>query len=124
MNTDLRVAACSNRSPGAIAEALDALRRQVPGERLALVVSGVDDAGYEAPEVLREPAPGLSRARNRALEWAADADVLAFVDDDAVLEPGWYELLLRRWDVAPGQVAFIGGPLHPRFSVPPPAWFS
>src|SRR4051794_37372009 len=124
MNTDLRVAVCSNRSPGAIAEALDALLRQVPDERLALVVSGVDDAGYEAPEVLREPAPGLSRARNRALEWAADADVLAFVDDDAVVEARWYEALQRRWDEAPAEVACIGGPIRPRFSVPPPAWFS
>ena len=123
MNTDLRVAVCSNRGPGAVAEALEALQRQVPEERLALVLSGVEDSGYEAPMVLREPVPGLSRARNRALEWASGAGVLAFVDDDAVVEPGWYEALQRRWDDAPAEVACIGGPIRPRFSMPPPPWF-
>lgn len=124
MNTDLRVAVCSNRGPTAVAEALEALRCQVPEERLALVLSGVADAGYDAPVVLREPAPGLSHARNRALEWASGADVLAFVDDDAVVSAGWYAALKRRWDEAAPEVACIGGPIRPRFSVPPPLWFS
>ena len=84
-----------------------------------MVVSGRAD-----PVFLSEPRPGLSRARNRAVEWAADADVLAFVDDDAVVDPGWYSALKARWDEAPGDVACIGGPIRPRFSVPPPPWFS
>jgi GT2 family glycosyltransferase len=50
--------------------------------------------------------------------------VLAFVDDDAVVEPGWYEALQRRWDEAPADIACIGGPIRPRYAVPPPAWFS
>jgi GT2 family glycosyltransferase len=76
--------------------------------------------------VLVEPRPGLSRARNRALAWAAEdgAEVLAFVDDDAVVAPGWWEALSRRWDEAPAEVACIGGPIRPRYSTPPPPWFS
>jgi glycosyltransferase involved in cell wall biosynthesis len=124
MNTHLRVAVCTNREPAAVAEALAALEREVPDDRLALVLSGVHGAGYEAPVVLFEPLAGLSRARNRALHWASGADVLAFVDDDAVVEPGWYDALRRRWDEAPAEVACIGGPIRPRYSVPPPAWFS
>jgi glycosyltransferase involved in cell wall biosynthesis len=124
MNTHLRVAVCTNREPAAVAEAFAALRREVPEDRLALVLSGVDGGGYEAPLVLSEPLPGLSRARNRALHWASEADVLAFVDDDAVVEPGWYDTLHRRWDEAPGEVACIGGPIRPRYAVPPPPWFS
>lgn len=125
MNTHLRVAVCTNRSPAAVAEALAALRGQVPEGALALVVSGVESDGYEAPVVLSEPLAGLSRARNRALWWANGADVLAFVDDDAVVEAGWYEALQRRWDEAPADVACIGGPIRPRFAEPPPpAWFS
>src|SRR3954463_16178892 len=118
MNTDLRVAVCTNRSPDA---ALEALRSQVPAEALEVVVSGRPD-----PAFLSEPRPGLSHARNRALAWAAEAgaDVLAFVDDDAVVDPGWYDALRARWDDAPDDVACIGGPIRPRFSVPPPAWFS
>jgi glycosyltransferase involved in cell wall biosynthesis len=124
MNTHLRVAVCTNREPAAVAEALAALEREVPDDRLALVLSGVQGAGHEAPVVLFEPLAGLSRARNRALHWASGADVLAFVDDDAVVEPGWYDALRRRWDEAPAEVACIGGPIRPRYSVPPPAWFS
>src|SRR3954470_6881150 len=118
MKTDLRVAVCTNRSPDA---ALEALRDQVPPEALSVVVSGRED-----PAHLSEPRPGLSHARNRALEWAAGAgsDVLAFVDDDAVVDPGWYEALRARWDEAPADVACIGGPIRPGFSVPPPSWFS
>jgi GT2 family glycosyltransferase len=118
MGTDLRVAVCTNRSPD---PALEALRAQVPAEALTVVVSGREDAAF-----LSEPRPGLSHARNRALAWAAElgADVLAFVDDDAVVDPGWFDALRARWDEAPAEVACIGGPIRPRFSVPPPAWFS
>src|SRR4051812_49784851 len=115
MNTDLRVAVCTNRSPDA---ALEALRSQVPAEALTVVVSGRLD-----PAFLSEPRPGLSHARNRALAWAAEAgaEALAFVDDDAVVDPGWYEALKARWDEAPAEVACIGGAGRPRLSVPPPA---
>ncbi|MEA2431002.1 MAG: glucosyl-dolichyl phosphate glucuronosyltransferase [Thermoleophilaceae bacterium] len=121
MNTDLRVAVCTNRSPDEVGEALGALRAQVDGEALVVIASGRHD-----PEFLSEPRPGLSHARNRALAWAAEvgADVLAFVDDDAVVDPGWYDALRTRWDEAPSEVACIGGPIRPRYSVPPPAWFS
>src|SRR3954451_16768649 len=121
MNTHLRVAVCTNRSPAEAAEALAALRQQVPEGRLALILSGVGDGGYEAPIVLPEPLAGLSRARNRALDWADGADALAFVDDDAVVEAGWYEALRRRWDEAPAEVACIGGGGRPRAVPPPPA---
>src|SRR3954471_24442672 len=104
MNTDLRVAVCTNRSPDA---ALEALRPQVPAEALAVVVSGRVD-----PVFLSEPRPGLSHARNRALAWADSADVLAFVDDDVVVDPGWYLALKARWDEAPADVACIGGPIR------------
>jgi hypothetical protein len=124
MNTHLRVAVCTNRSPAAVAEGLAALRREVPEGRLALILNGVGGDAYEAPVVLSEPVAGLSRARNRALWWADGADVLAFVDDDAVVEAGWYDALQRRWDEAPAHVACIGGPIRPRFAAPPPPWFS
>jgi GT2 family glycosyltransferase len=73
--------------------------------------------------VLAEPRPGLSRARNRALAWVEpDDDVIAFVDDDAVVDPGWHDALLRRWNEAPATVACVGGPIRPRFDAPPPPW--
>ena len=132
MNTDIRVAVCTNRLPAAVAEALDALREQAGDAALALVTSGLPDGEVAAHReafggtVLGEPRSGLSRARNRALAWAAEAgaDVLAFVDDDAVVDPGWWEALRRRWDEAPEDVACIGGPIRPRYAGEPPPWFS
>jgi hypothetical protein len=120
--TALFVAVCTSRPPERAAEALDALRRQVPAERLAVVVSG----GPPREGALHEPRPGLSHARNRALAWAEEsgAEALAFVDDDAVADPGWYEALGRHWGEAPSDVASIGGPIRPRFDTPPPPWYS
>ena len=132
MNTDARVAVCTNRRSEAVAEALEALTAQVPEGRVAVVTSGLTGAEADAHArafggpVLREPRPGLSRARNRALAWAAEAgaEVLAFVDDDAVVAEGWWEALGRRWDEAPGSVACTGGPIRPRYATEPPGWFS
>ena len=126
----LRVAVCTNRPAGAVAGCLEALRKQVPEGDLAVVASGLGAAEAEAhasagAPVLAEPRAGLSRARNRALRWAGDDDaVIAFVDDDAVVADGWYEALRRRWEEAGPEVACIGGPIRPRFAVPPPPWFS
>jgi GT2 family glycosyltransferase len=126
----LRVAVCTNRPAGAVADCLGALRGQVPEADLALVASGLGASEIEAHrasgvQVLVEPRAGLSRARNRALAWAGGDDVvLAFVDDDAIAAAGWFEALGRRWAEAPADLACIGGPIRPRFAVPPPPWFS
>jgi glycosyltransferase involved in cell wall biosynthesis len=116
------VAVCTARPPERVTETLAALRAQVPEGSLAVVANGRAPATGE----LHEPRPGLSHARNRALEWAAEAgaDVLAYVDDDAVADPGWYEALARRWAEAPPDVACIGGPIRPRFAIEPPPWYS
>ena len=121
-STALFVAVCTARPPERAAEAVAALRRQVPEERLAVIASG----GGPREGAIHEPRPGLSHARNRALAWAEElgAEALAYVDDDAVVDPGWYEALVRRWDEAPPEVACIGGPIRPRFEIPPPPWYS
>jgi GT2 family glycosyltransferase len=130
MPTSVRVAVCTNRTPGAVAECLAALRAQMADAPLAVVTSGLAPEDVErhraafAGDVLVEPRQGLSRARNRALAWTPEDEVLAFVDDDAVVADGWWEALRRRWDEAPAEVACIGGPIRPRFDAPPPSWFS
>jgi glycosyltransferase involved in cell wall biosynthesis len=124
------VAVCTNRSPAAVAEALAALAGQVPADRIAVVTSGlspdqVASHGASAPgPVLVEPRPGLSLARNRALAWAPAGGAIAYVDDDAVIGPGWWEALVGRWAGAGPEVGVIGGPIRPRWSIPPPRWVS
>src|SRR5215212_4936615 len=128
MNTDIRIAVCTNRSPAAVRECLNALQEQAGADSLMIVTSGLADTEVAAHReafdgtVVAEPAPGLSRARNRALE-SVDR-VVAFVDDDAVVADGWWEALRRHWAEAPADVACIGGPIRPRFAAPPPPWFS
>ena len=132
MTTRIRIAVCTNRPPAAVAEALGAIATHCPDAPRALVASGLDATAVAAHrvaapgwEVLSEPRPGLSLARNVALAWAEDDhDILAFVDDDAVVDPGWGAALAARWDAAPGEVAVIGGPIRPRFDTPPPSWVS
>jgi glucosyl-dolichyl phosphate glucuronosyltransferase len=73
---------------------------------------------------VHEPRPGLSRARNRALAECSDDEVLAFVDDDALVGAGWRAALSAAWDQAEPTVACVGGPIRPRFEEPRPAWLS
>lgn len=130
MTGSLRVAVCTNRPPARLAECLAALRKQVPADLLAVVASGADADGLRAlaavapGPLLHEPRLGLSHARNRALRWAEAGDVLAFVDDDAMVEPRWYAALSACWKAAPASIGCIGGPIRPRFEIPPPAWLS
>jgi glycosyltransferase involved in cell wall biosynthesis len=131
MRGSIRIAVCTNRAAGMVAESLAALGAQAPAGAVAVVTSGLDEASVEAHRgafdgpVLVEPRPGLSLARNRALQWCEEHDVLAFVDDDAVVCDGWYEALERRWTEAEDDVACIGGPIRPRWPEGgPPAWVS
>ncbi len=71
--------------------------------------------------VLHEPRLGLSHARNRGLA-AADGDVVAFLDDDAVPRAGWLAALLAPY--ATPDVGCVGGRIRLRFTEPPPDWLT
>ncbi|MGY1601008.1 glycosyltransferase family 2 protein [Geodermatophilus sp. SYSU D00815] len=81
-----------------------------------LVVDNDPDGGgaatvaeFPAPELryAAEPTPGIAAVRNRALDEAADASLLAFIDDDERPEPGWLTALLATW-AATGAAAVSG----------------
>ena len=119
----LRVAVCTNRAPSAVAPCLDALLAQ--GADVLLVASGTASAAPWARsgvEVTAEPRPGLSAARNRAL---AECDgLVAYVDDDAEVGPGWHEALRAAWARAEPEVGCIGGPIRARFDSGRPEWLT
>jgi GT2 family glycosyltransferase len=52
---------------------------------------------YPRARYVREPVPGLNNARNRALR-EAQHDIVAFIDDDAVPDPGWLRNLLCNYE--------------------------
>jgi GT2 family glycosyltransferase len=56
---------------------------------------------------IREPAPGLSRARNTGLK-AAEADIVAFTDDDVAVDSGWLLGLARGFDRAADVLCVAG----------------
>jgi hypothetical protein len=73
-----------------------------PDRSAAAVVAGVPGVRYVA-----EPTPGIAAVRSRALDEAADARVLAFIDDDERPADGWLAHLLETWE-ATGAAAVAG----------------
>jgi glycosyltransferase involved in cell wall biosynthesis len=63
---------------------------------------------------------GLSGARNTGLA-AAEGEVVAFLDDDAVAAPDWIERLGAAY--ADERVLGAGGAVHPNWSQGRPTWF-
>ena len=67
-------------------------------------------AGSLPIRLVHEPCPGLSLARNRALETASGAWVI-FTDDDATVPPTWLANQVEAFRANPA-AAFVGGPIH------------
>jgi GT2 family glycosyltransferase len=71
--------------------------------------------------VVREPRPGLSRARIAGLA-RARGEIVAFTDDDVVIDEGWLEALVRGF--ADDSVACVTGLVLPfELQTPAQAWF-
>lgn len=68
---------------------------------------------------LFEPKAGKSNALNAALE-NTDADVLAFMDDDVIVEKSWLENLVA--PLAGEYYMGSGGRILPQWTSVPPAW--
>jgi glycosyltransferase involved in cell wall biosynthesis len=69
-----------------------------------------------------EPNQGLSHARNRGIAEAA-ADIIVFMDDDAIAEPRYLEKMLAFFAQTPDAAA-CGGRIYPRFESRRPRWMS
>lgn len=67
-------------------------------------------AAHWGARYILETRPGLSRARNRAAR-ESTADVIIYLDDDAVPESGWLEALLTEF--SDPEVAVVAGRVLP-----------
>lgn len=96
---------------------------------LLVVDQSRDDRTREAMSALRDPrlvylnsdVMGLSRARNLGAARARGA-LLAFLDDDAMAEPGWLQGYSSAFATEP-RPGMVGGRLRPLWDAPRPAWF-
>ncbi|OUE28428.1 N-acetylglucosaminyl-diphospho-decaprenol L-rhamnosyltransferase [Clavibacter michiganensis] len=85
--------------------------------------AAVEDAASVSPvpiAYVHEPTPGISAARNRALDAAGDDDLLVFLDDDERPDPGWLAALVcaRRATGSAG----VAGPVRSEYEVEPDEW--
>ncbi|MFQ4147849.1 glycosyltransferase [Arthrobacter sp. LAPM80] len=107
-----------------------ALARENPGVTTEVLVVDNDPAGSARETVLAlpdpglryvlEPEPGISAGRNRALDEAAAADLLVFIDDDERPEEAWLQPLLDTWR-ATGATAVMGRVVS-EFEATPSPW--
>jgi glycosyltransferase involved in cell wall biosynthesis len=100
---------------------LDSLRRQRTrtAHELLVVDDGATDATPEVAErfgarlVRHGEQRSLNAARNSGIR-AAAADLIAFVDDDVLVPPGWVDAVVEGAARHPDAEAF-GGPIRARF---------
>jgi GT2 family glycosyltransferase len=99
------VAICTRDRPEDLQRCLEALICMPDDGQELLIVDNCPSTdatrrlveGYGPVRYIREDRPGLDVARNRALR-EAQHEVVAFIDDDAVPDPGWLRALLRNFD--------------------------
>ena len=113
------VAVCTRDRPDQLRRCLDAIGRLCHPDLDVIVVdcSAEEDATRCVVNAYagrirelrydREPGLGLSRARNRAI-MVATRDIIAFTDDDVVVDPGWASAIARLFRASPEVQAVTG----------------
>ena len=115
----LDIAICTHDRPDVLRRCLETLHRygvmEAPGPVRVLVVDNApaDErtrrvaAGIPGVTYILERKPGLDFARNRAIR-ESHATLLAFLDDDAVIDSCWLDGLRDAWVENPDAGAFTG----------------
>jgi GT2 family glycosyltransferase len=84
-----------------------------PNYEVIVVSDGSTDASaaiaasYEGVRVIETPQQGLAAARNSGME-AAEGEILAYIDDDAIPDPDWLSHIAGAFSSGP--YAAVGGP--------------
>ena len=125
------VVICTRNRPGPLRKCLEAVARlaRMPDEVLVVDNSSGDKETESVALELSarytiEPAPGLSRARNRALA-EGKSDIIAYLDDDAVPDERWLELIIEPF-ADPSVASATGDTVLPDYCAngnkPQPSW--
>jgi glycosyltransferase involved in cell wall biosynthesis len=81
-----------------------------------------DLSGTPGLQTVHEAQPGLALARNRGLD-ATTADLIAFIDADAIAAPNWLERIANTFASFP-RAGVVGGPVEVQWDHPRPRWWS
>src|SRR5262245_33957262 len=76
-------------------------------------------SGHSNLSIIETSPPGLSRARNVALETCATR-YIAYIDDDATPRPEWLSAILRAFTTH--DPAVLAGPIYPSWLRSQPDW--
>jgi glycosyltransferase involved in cell wall biosynthesis len=115
------IAICTKDRPEGVERLLSSLAAQgsgLPVGSAGLEILLIDNASSDEqtqelaarrPEIryVREARPGLNFARNRALQ-EARGEILAFLDDDVIVDPCWLAGLANAWAENRDAAAFTG----------------
>ncbi len=119
------------------ARAVDSVLRQtVLPDRLIIVVDHNDELlarchrewdtrGADSPvEIIAVASqfPGRQGSSRNSALLLARAEIVSFLDDDAVAAPDWLERILAVYATRPEAVA-VGGASRPNYGAPRPSWF-
>ncbi|MEU7870746.1 glycosyltransferase family 2 protein [Dactylosporangium sp. NPDC049140] len=125
----ITVVVCTRDQPEALATCLDSVARQRYPDFQVLVVdnaptSDVTEQVARARGVryVREPRPGLSNARNRALAETGD-EILAWLDDDEVADEHWLAELARGFAEHPEAGVVTGAVVPAELATAAQVWF-
>lgn len=130
---DLTVAICTRNRSAMLGNALDSLCRMnlpsgISWELIVVDNNSTDDTGrvidkYKDALPIRhefEQTPGLSRARNRAID-SAQGSYIIWTDDDVLVDSEWLVAYAEAFRRHPDAAVF-GGKVIPRLDEPVPAW--
>ncbi|MBF4562773.1 glycosyltransferase family 2 protein [Microbacterium sp. VKM Ac-2870] len=124
MSREIVVAIPTFHRPESLAALLRAVAPQVREVGAEVVVIDNDPAGSaresaaaEGARYVIEPGRGLAAVRNRALDEAAEARALVFIDDDELPADDWLSTLVQRWRHS--GAAAVSGRVETRF---PDGW--
>jgi glycosyltransferase involved in cell wall biosynthesis len=131
----LTVAICTWNRCQSLRQTLDGFTRMAPPRdarwELLVVNNNCTDATddvirqYESRLPLRraaESTPGLSHARNRAVQ-ESTGDYIIWTDDDVTVVPNWLSAYADAFRRHP-EAAIFGGPIRPTFEGTPPEWLT
>jgi glycosyltransferase involved in cell wall biosynthesis len=134
-NTQISAIICTHNRDTYLGAAIDSLLVQnfADGFEVVVVDNGSRDRTYSVVEkrannprlkYVFEPVIGLSVARNTGAQ-AANGDILAYLDDDAVASPNWLQTLYSAYQNSP-QLAIAGGKVTLIWpdGTQPPRWLS